>query len=135
MAIKGRNLRVYMYYTDRSQFKSQEVAGERSCKLIIKCDNKEVASVTSGIWKEFKAGRLSWQVTAAALLTKDPTRFRTAMLARTPVLIRFAVPEEDNETLAYTGNAIITDFDTSGEVKGYATYSVTFRGTGPLTYS
>jgi predicted secreted protein len=45
------------------------VALARSCDINVDCDEIEVSSATTGKWRDFISGRLSWSITVNYLVT------------------------------------------------------------------
>ena len=59
--LHGAEIKVYM--------NGAAVALSKSCEIEVSCDTEEVASPTSGNWREFLAGRKDWNINVSVLLS------------------------------------------------------------------
>ena len=47
------------------------LAGSKSCEINVQCDDIEVASASSGSWREFMADRKEWSLSTSQLLVYE----------------------------------------------------------------
>lgn len=135
------------------------VALATSCSVTINADQLDANNKDDGCWAAQDAGTLSWEATTDALLSFDADRetdavYETlfdAMVGRTLVNVTFGLPTnastgcdglpetgwEAPDTAAatphYTGKAMITSLEATGENGSAATMSVTLSGNGALS--
>jgi predicted secreted protein len=121
-----------------------------SCSLSLAIDAPDASTKQSLGWADEIGGQRSWSVTTDGLATVVPgtvaTYVTTAELnalaiARTSVLVKFTTV--DNSTVGgvtpvtgdviYSGQAFIESVDMTADMENPVTYSVSFKGTGPLT--
>jgi len=131
MAISGKN--------GKAKISSDLIADVNSWTLDIATDTEEVtAMLATGVtWKTFisllatwtGSMEMSWKVNDDA---DGQTALNTASLAGTTIEDLSLYP---NATNYYQGDAIITNANIATDVKGKVTYSVTFQGTGALSYN
>jgi predicted secreted protein len=120
-----------------------------SCSLNLTIDTPDASTKQSLGWADEIGGQRSWSVTTDGLATVVPgtvaTYVTTAELnalaiARTSVLVKFTTV--DNSTVGgvtpvvgdviYSGQAFIESVDMTADMENPVTYSVSFKGTGPL---
>lgn len=135
------------------------VALATSCTVSLSADQLDANNKDDGCWAAQDAGTLSWEATTDALLSFDADRetdavYETlfdAMVGRTLVNVTFGLPTnastgcdglpeagwEAPDTAAatphYTGKAMITSLEATGENGSAATMSVTLTGNGALS--
>lgn len=135
------------------------VALATSCSVTINADQLDANNKDDGCWAAQDAGTLSWEASTDALLSFDADRetdavYETlfdAMVGRTLVNVTFGLPTnastgcdglpeagwEAPDTAAatphYTGKAMITSLEATGENGSAATMSVTLTGNGALS--
>ena len=121
-----------------------------SCSLSLAIDAPDASTKQSLGWADEIGGQRSWSVTTDGLATVVPgtvaTYVTTAELnalaiARTAVTVKFTTV--DNSTVGgvtpvtgdviYSGSAFIESVDMTADMENPVTYSVSFKGTGPLT--
>ena len=106
------------------------IAGAKSCELSIKGDQIEVASPTTGTWRDFIAGRKEWAVTCGHLIPASGTPLKSnAAMVNTVVTLTI---ETDMTGDTLTGQAIVETWKASGTVGNLATGTFQFRGKGAL---
>ena len=121
-----------------------------SCSLSLAIDAPDASTKQSLGWADEIGGQRSWSLTTDGLATVVPgtvaTYVTTAELnalaiARTAVTVKFTTV--DNSTVGgvtpvsgdviYSGSAFIESVDMTADMENPVTYSVSFKGTGPLT--
>ena len=121
-----------------------------SCSLSLAIDAPDASTKQSLGWADEIGGQRSWSLTTDGLATVVPgtvaTHVTTAELnalaiARTAVQVKFTTV--DNSTVGgvtpvsgdviYSGSAFIESVDMTADMENPVTYSVSFKGTGPLT--
>lgn len=106
------------------------IAGAKSCEIIIKGDQIETASPTTGEWRDFIAGRKEWSVTCGHLIPASGTPLKSnAAMVNTVVTL---IIETDMTGDTLTGQAIVETWKASGTVGNLATGTFQFRGKGAL---
>ena len=106
------------------------IAGAKSCELSIKGDQIEVASPTTGTWRDFIAGRKEWSVTCGHLIPASGTPLKSnAAMVNTVVTLTI---ETDMTGDTLTGQAIVETWKASGTVGNLATGTFQFKGKGAL---
>ena len=115
----------------------------QSIDVEVKTDTTSATCRASGGWAESVGGRHSFMASTNALYriatgTDAATNVTAANLmalqiARTPVAIEFGSAVAGDQKMA--GNAIITSVKYTAPESGAATASVSFEGTGPLTFT
>lgn len=132
------------------------IALASSCSLSVSADTLDASSKDDGCWKADDAGDLSWEATTDALLSFDTDRAVDAvfadlfdkMVARELVTVTFGVAgnastdcsgipdagwEEPVTGVYYTGKAMITSLEATGEKGSAGEMSVSLTGNGALT--
>jgi predicted secreted protein len=121
-----------------------------SCSLSLAIDTPDSSTKQSLGWADEIGGQKSWSLTTDGLATVVPgtvaTYISTAELnalaiARTAVSVKFTTVNNstvDGVTpivgdVAYSGSAFIESVDLTADMENPVTYSVSFKGTGPLT--
>lgn len=106
------------------------IAGAKSCELSIKGNQIEVASPTTGTWRDFIAGRKEWSVTCGHLIPASGTPLKSnAAMVNTLVTL---IIETDMTGDTLTGQAIVEEWKASGTVGNLATGTFQFKGKGAL---
>lgn len=104
------------------------IAGAKSCEISIDGDQIEVASPTTGTWRDFIAGRKEWSVTCGHLIPASGTPLKSnAAMVNTVVTLTI---ETDMTGDTLTGQAIVKTWKASGTVGNLATGTFQFRGKG-----
>lgn len=135
------------------------IALATSCTLSLSADTLDASNKDDGCWQAQDAGDLSWEASTDALYSADASSEGTgavyetlfdAMTSRTLVPVTFGLPgnaaqdcsglpaagwEAPTESAVphYTGKAMITSLEATGEKGSAATMSVTLTGNGALT--
>lgn len=109
----------------------------------VKTKTSSAVCRASGGWEESVAGAHSWTASTDGLMriatgTDAATNVTAANLlqlevSRTVVAISFGSPTVGDSIIS--GNAIITGVKISAGLDGAATFTVSFQGTGPLTFT
>jgi len=129
---------------------SEVIGYATSCSLSLAIDTPDSSTKQSLGWADEIGGQKSWSLTTDGLATVVPgsvaTYVSTAELnalaiARTAVSVKFTTV--DNSTVGgvtpvsgdviYSGSAFIESVDMTADMENPVTYSVSFKGTGPLT--
>ena len=121
MAINGNNILIYVNGAAVAGTKSNEIQSNR--ELI------EIASPTSGEWREFIAGRKDWGFTIAWLVSSH-SDIQQLLLAAGTVTVRIV---GRGETLGLTGSAIVQTCRMTFTRGNLAQGSLQLKGSGPLT--
>jgi len=120
-----------------------------SCSLSLAIDTPDSSTKQSLGWADEIGGQKSWSLTTDGLATVVPgtvaTYISTAELnalaiARTAVSVKFTTVNNstvDGVTpivgdVVYSGSAFIESVDLTADMENPVTYSVSFKGTGPL---
>ena len=123
-----------------------------SCSLSVAIDTPDASTKQSLGWADEIGGQRSWSLTTDGLATVVPgtvaTYYSTAELmaasiARTAVTVKFTTIDNStvggvtlvNGDVAYSGTAFIESVDLTADMENPVTYSVSFKGTGPLVIS
>jgi predicted secreted protein len=121
-----------------------------SCSLSLAIDTPDASTKQSLGWADEIGGQRSWSLTTDGLATVVPgtvatyistTELNNLAIARTAVQVKFTTV--DNSTVGgvtpvtgdtiYSGSAFIESVDMTADMENPVTYSVSFKGTGPLT--
>ena len=121
MAINGNNILIYIDGTVVAGTRSNEVQSNR--ELI------EIASPTSGEWREFIAGRKDWGFTVSWLVSSHAD-IQQLLLNAGVVTVRIV---GRGETLGLTGSAIVQTCRMTFTRSNLAQGSLQLKGNGPLT--
>ena len=121
-----------------------------SCSLSIAIDTPDSSTKQSLGWADEIGGQKSWSLTTDGLATVVPgsvatyistTELSNLAIARTAVTVKFTTVNNDTvggvtpvtgDTI-YSGSAFIESVDMTADMENPVTYSVSFKGTGPLT--
>jgi predicted secreted protein len=129
---------------------SEVIGFATSCSLSIAIDTPDASTKQSLGWADEIGGQKSWSLTTDGLATVVPgstvTYVSTAELnalavARASVSVKFTTVNNgtvDGVTpvtgdVIYSGQAFIESVDMTADMENPVTYSVSFKGTGPLT--
>ena len=121
MAINGNNILIYVNGAVVAGTKSNEVQSNR--ELI------EIASPSSGEWREFIAGRKDWGFTISWLVSSY-SDIQQLLLNAGVVTVRIV---GRGETLGLTGSAIVQTCRMTFTRSNLAQGSLQLKGNGPLT--
>ena len=121
MAINGNNILIYINGAAVAGTKSNEVQSNR--ELI------EIASPTSGEWREFIAGRKDWGFTVSWLVSSHQD-IEQLLLDAEVVTVRIL---GRGQSLGLTGRAIVQSCKMTFTRGNLAQGSLQLKGSGPLT--
>jgi predicted secreted protein len=121
MAINGNNILIYVNGTAVAGTKSNEVQSNR--ELI------EIASPTSGEWREFIAGRKDWGFSISWLVSSHQD-IEQLLLSVGVVTVRIV---GRGQSLGLTGSAIVQTCKMTFTRGNLAQGSLQLKGSGPLT--
>jgi len=107
------------------------VALARSCDINVDCDEIEVSSATTGKWRDFISGRLSWSITVNYLVTAGGVA-SDVLKVGTTVGIKVA---DGSTGTPMTGTAIIKSCKVTATKGSLSQGSFQFTGKGALTTS
>lgn len=122
MALKGNEIIVY--------WDGYPIAGTRANEITSGCETIEIASATSGSWREFITGRKSWSITVNWLLiTLDPI-----MLLEVGNTYHLTIKRNNGASGSAwcDGDAILTQCKITATKGQLAQGTFTFQGTGSL---
>ena len=129
---------------------TEVIAFATSCSLSIAIDTPDASTKQSLGWADEIGGQKSWSLTTDGLATVVPgavatyistTELSNLAIARTAVTVKFTTVNNDTvggvtpvtgDTI-YSGSAFIESVDMTADMENPVTYSVSFKGTGPLT--
>ena len=121
MAINGNNILIYIDGAAVAGTKSNEVQSNR--ELI------EIASPTSGEWREFIAGRKDWGFSISWLVSSHQN-IEQLLLSAGVVTVRIV---GRGQSLGLTGSAIVQTCKMTFTRGNLAQGSLQLKGSGPLT--
>ena len=129
---------------------TEVIAYATSCSLSLNIDTPDASTKQSLGWADEIGGQKSWSLTTDGLATVIPgsvatyvstTELNNLAIARAAVTVKFTTV--DNSTVGgvtpvsgdtiYSGSAFIESVDMTADMENPVTYSVSFKGTGPLT--
>ena len=112
----------------------KHIAFARSAIISMSRDMKEVASSTSGIYKEYRPLRIQWSASIEGLLSDEQAELYSVFEAGKAIDISW---QDGNQNTAinffYIGKAYIKSLVLTGNIHEMATFSVELQGTGTLT--
>jgi len=131
---------------------SEVIGFATSCSLSIAIDAPDASTKQSLGWADEIGGQKSWSLTTDGLATVVPgavanyistTELANFAILRQPVTVKFTTVDNGtsptpgvtpvpNDTY-YSGLAFIESVDMTADMENPVTYSVSFKGTGPLT--
>ena len=123
--VNGNNILIYATYGSSQQ----AVAATRSLSVQVGTEMIEIASPTSGEWREYLAGRKNWAINVGWLVSQYADIDKVLLAAQT-VTIRIV---GRGETYGLTGTAIVQTARVDSNVGTMANGSFAFQGSGPLT--
>jgi predicted secreted protein len=129
---------------------TEVIAYATSCSLSLNIDTPDASTKQSLGWADEIGGQRSWSLTTDGLATVVPgsvatyistTELNNLAITRAAVTVKFTTV--DNSTVGgvtpvsgdtiYSGSAFIESVDLTADMENPVTYSVSFKGTGPLT--
>lgn len=112
----------------------EQIAFARSAIISMSRDMKEVASSTSGIYKEYRPLRIQWSASIDGLLSDEQAKLYSLFETGKALDISW---QDGNQNTAinffYRGKAYIKSLVLTGNIHEMATFSVELQGTGTLT--
>lgn len=129
---------------------SEVIGYATSCSLSLAIDAPDASTKQSLGWADEIGGQRSWSLTTDGLATVVPgsvasyistTELNNLAIARTAVTVKFTTVDNSivggvtpvsGDTI-YSGSAFIESVDMTADMENPVTYSVSFKGTGPLT--
>ena len=105
------------------------IAGVKSQEMRSQADTMEVSSSDSSVWREFVAGRKTWEFTVNYLYG-SAEGFDRLLQVGTTYSIRVCYRDQ---SAGVEGNAIMTTCNIVATRGNLATGQFTFKGTGALT--
>ena len=108
---------------------SDAIAATKSNEMQSQCEVVEVASPTSGQWREYIPGRKDWQVNAQCLVSSASN---IQQMLQVGSVVTIAFKDRSANTLL-SGSAIMTQADYQAIRGNKATGTFQFVGTGALT--
>lgn len=105
------------------------IAAAKSAEINSGADVIEVASATSGVWREFIAGRKEWSVSVGYLVLAD-----TGLADLLKVGTTYTIKVSGRGATGYlTGSAVMTTCKITANRGNLVTGSFAFKGSGALT--
>lgn len=121
--VLGKNVFIYSGTSGTSPI----IAAAKSCTVSKKSETFEKASSTSATDKEFRAGRMEWEISLGHLVTSGAP-FEGLLKVGSTYTLSVVIGSTRK-----SGQAICVAADLGGTVGNLATGSIKFQGTGPLT--
>ena len=131
---------------------SEVIGFATSCSLSLAIDAPDASTKQSLGWADEIGGQKSWSLTTDGLATVAPgplanyvntTELANFAILRQPVTVKFTTINNGTSPTPgttpvpgdtyYTGLAFIESVDLTADMENPVTYSVSFKGTGPLT--
>lgn len=110
-----------------------QIAFARSAQITIKRDLKEIASASTGIFKEYTPSRISWSVAIDSLLSDQQEQLYNLIYSGKTLLISWQAEDGGDLKFVYSGNAYIKSMVMTGNIHEMATFSSEFQGSGSLS--
>lgn len=101
------------------------VAAAKTCDINVKAETIEISSPSSGVWREFIAGRKEWTISVGYLVQTPGTD-----IPQVGQTLQISVMNAQNVVLS--GSAIVETCHITGTVGSLAQGTFSYRGTGPL---
>lgn len=112
----------------------KQIAFARSAIISMSRDMKEVASSTSGIYKEYRPLRIQWSASIDGLLSDKQEELYSLFEAGKALDISWQDGNQNSAiNFSYRGKAYIKSLVLTGNIHEMATFSVELQGTGTLT--
>ena len=112
----------------------KQIAFARSAIISMSREMKEIASSTSGIYKEYRPLRIQWSASIDGLLSDEQAKLYSLFETGKALDISW---QDGNQNTAinffYRGKAYIKSLVLTGNIHEMATFSVELQGTGTLT--
>ena len=110
-----------------------------SCSFETTAEDIETSITGSGVWRTYEYVALTWTCSFDGVILLDGLNqaslqdLRAYQYSRQKVLIRYQREDGDGNVYTDEGYALITSISDSGDLDSMATFSVSLKGTGPLT--
>jgi len=127
----GKN--IMLYYHRVSDNTDVPFACSTNCTFSVSVQQKEVTSITSAWYREYKNDIATWNISCDGLITLTGfgyLQFLDFQKNRTPILIKFVIDNGVDGLVIINGTCNLTSFQINGPWKDIATYSVSLQGTG-----
>lgn len=112
----------------------KQIAFARSAIISMSRDMKEIASSTSGIYKEYRPLRIQWSTSIDGLLSDKQAELYSVFEAGKAIDISWQDGNQNTPiNFVYRGKAYIKSLVLTGNIHEMATFSVELQGTGTLT--
>ena len=112
----------------------KQIAFARSAIISMSRDMKEIASSTSGIYKEYRPLRIQWSASIEGLLSDEQAELYSVFEAGKALDISWQDGNQNTPiNFFYRGKAYIKSLVLTGNIHEMATFSVELQGTGTLT--
>ena len=112
----------------------KHIAVARRAIISMSRDMKEVASSTSGIYKEYRPLRIQWSASIDGLLSDEQAELYSVFEAGKASDISWQDGNQNTPiNFLYRGKAYIKSLVLTGNIHEMATFSVELQGTGTLT--
>lgn len=112
----------------------KQIAFARSAIISMSRDMKEIASSTSGIYKEYRPLRIQWSTSIDGLLSDKQAELYSLFEAGKALDISWQDGNQNTPiNFFYRGKAYIKSLVLTGNIHEMATFSVELQGTGTLT--
>lgn len=121
MATNGNSIIVY--------WDGYPIAGTRTNEITVGCETIEIASATSGSWREYIAGRKNWSITVNWLMTIYTPDIVLEVGNKYTLLVK---PNDGSQTRWCEGDAILTQCKITATKGQLVQGTFTFQGTGSL---
>ena len=103
-------------------------AAAKSCDIEVTNNDIEVSSATSGLWRNYIAGRKSWKVTVSGLVMElSSTLLQVGSEYQLKINVTGSSPADQ-----VTGYALCKSAKVTGTQGNLGQYSCTFNGSGEL---
>jgi len=107
---------------------SDIVYAAKSCEISVSAETTEIASPTTGQWKEYLVGRKEWSISCGYLVSD--TKFDTDLL-RVGNFVAISVNKRGSST-SLLGSAIVTQCSITATRGNLVQGSFIFKGNGEL---
>lgn len=112
----------------------KQIAFARSAIIAMKREMKEVASPTSGIYKEYRLLRIQWSASIDGLLSDEQAKLYSLFETGKALDISWhGGISYDYYKFAYKGKAYIKSLVLTGNIHEMATFNAELQGTGTLS--
>ena len=132
--IKGENAIFYVY--DDGQWKP--IICARSGSFNTTAETIETSISGTGVWRTYEYTALTWTASFEGLIFLDGTNELTAsdirafQFSREKILLRYQRTDTAGNVYTDEGYGLITGVSDSGDYQSAVSFTIEFRGTGPL---